>query len=67
MIEDGLHLNEQGAKALIDYVRTHTYETEDRRPALTTIPTHTASAGGDHSTRRRRPAAPARPAPNSRA
>ena len=28
MIEDGLHLNEQGAKALIDYVRTHTYETE---------------------------------------
>ena len=43
MIEDGLHLNEQGAKALIDYVRTHTYETEDRRPALTTIPTHTAT------------------------
>ena len=36
IIEDGLHLNEQGAKALIDYVRTHTYETEDRRPALTT-------------------------------
>lgn len=43
MIEDGLHLNAQGAKALIDYVRTHTYETEDRRPALTTIPTHTAT------------------------
>lgn len=43
MIEDGLHLNEQGAKALIDYVRTHTYETEDRRPTLTTIPTHTAT------------------------
>ena len=39
MIEDGLHLNEQGAKALIDYVRTHTYETEDRRPDTNNIPT----------------------------
>lgn len=43
MVEDGLHLNEQGAKALISYVRTHTYETADRRPTLTTIPTHTAT------------------------
>lgn len=43
LVEDGLHLNEDGAKALIQYVRTHTYETQDRRPALTTIPTHTAT------------------------
>ena len=45
MIEDGLHLNEQGAKALIDYVRTRTYETEDRRPALTLSLIHISPNG----------------------
>lgn len=41
MIEDGLHLNEKGARAWMTYVRMHTLITEDRRPALQPIPTHT--------------------------
>lgn len=40
LIEDGLHLSEQGAKALINYVRTHTHDAPDIRPALKDIPTH---------------------------
>lgn len=38
--EDGLHLSEAGAKALIQYVRTHTHDAPDIRPALKDIPTH---------------------------
>ena len=29
---DGLHFSQKGAEALLEYVRTHAYETEDRRP-----------------------------------
>ena len=38
---DGIHLTEDGMDALFKYIRTHSYITEDDRPALTTIPTHT--------------------------
>ncbi len=40
MIGDGLHLNEDGAKALMGYVRTHTHIVADTRPALTELPLH---------------------------
>lgn len=40
MEKDGLHLTESGAKALIDYVRTHAHDAPDIRPALKNIPTH---------------------------
>ena len=40
MIGDGLHLNEDGAKALMSYVRTHTHIVPDTRPALTDVPIH---------------------------
>lgn len=40
MIGDGLHLNEDGAKALMGYVRTHTHIVADTRPALTERPIH---------------------------
>ena len=40
MIGDGLHLNEDGAKALMGYVRTHTHIVPDTRPALTDVPVH---------------------------
>ncbi len=40
MIGDGLHLNEDGAKALLSYVRTHTHVVADTRPALTEQPVH---------------------------
>lgn len=40
MIGDGLHLNEDGAKALMGYVRTHTHIVADTRPALKDIPIH---------------------------
>lgn len=40
LIEDGLHLSETGAKALINYVRTHTHDAPDIRPPLKNIPTH---------------------------
>ncbi len=42
-ISDGLHLSEAGAKALMNYVRTHTHIAPDGRPALTAIPTHIAT------------------------
>lgn len=41
MVEDGLHLNEKGAMAWMTYVRMHTLITEDRRPDLKPLPTHT--------------------------
>ncbi len=37
-IEDGYHLNQQAVESYFQYVRTHTYITEDTRPALTAIP-----------------------------
>ena len=38
---DGIHLTEQAMDVLFTYIRTHSYITEDTRPALTTVPTHT--------------------------
>lgn len=31
-VYDGLHLSKEGVTALFEYIRTHAYETEDRRP-----------------------------------
>lgn len=38
---DGIHLTSAAMDALFDYIRTHSYITEDDRPALTSIPKHT--------------------------
>ena len=38
---DGIHLTRTAMDALFNYIRTHSYITEDDRPALTTIPKHT--------------------------
>lgn len=38
---DGIHLTEQAMDALFTYIRTHSYITEETRPALTAVPTHT--------------------------
>ena len=39
MISDGLHLSKEGCTALFEYIRTHSYETTDRRPKpLSKIP-----------------------------
>lgn len=38
---DGIHLTRAAMEALFTYIRTHSYITEDTRPALTTIPEHT--------------------------
>ena len=38
---DGIHLTRDGMDALFDYIRTHSYITEDDRPALTDVPEHT--------------------------
>ena len=38
---DGIHLTRAAMDALFNYIRTHSYITEDDRPALTTIPKHT--------------------------
>ena len=38
---DGIHLTRAAMDALFTYIRTHSYITEDTRPALTTIPEHT--------------------------
>ena len=38
---DGIHLTRSAMDALFNYIRTHSYITEDDRPALTTIPKHT--------------------------
>ena len=37
-IGDGIHLSKNGFTALFEYIRTHAYETEDRRPELTYCP-----------------------------
>lgn len=38
---DGLHLTADGASALIAYLRCHSYETADTRPAVKNVPTRT--------------------------
>lgn len=38
---DGIHLTRTAMDALFNYIRTHSYITEDDRPTLTTIPKHT--------------------------
>lgn len=40
VIADGLHLSEEGAKALMEYVRTHAHRPQDDRPARKPLPTH---------------------------
>ncbi len=40
---DGIHLTRSAMDALFNYIRTHSYITEDDRPALTTIPKHTGA------------------------
>lgn len=37
---DGIHFSDEGMTALFNYVRTHSYITEDDRPALTAVPQH---------------------------
>lgn len=36
---DGLHLTAKGAAAYLEYVRTHSYITDDDRPAIKNVPT----------------------------
>lgn len=38
---DGIHLTRSGMDVLFEYIRTHSYITEDDRPTLTSIPKHT--------------------------
>ena len=38
---DGIHLTRTAMEGLFTYIRTHSYITEDDRPALTSIPKHT--------------------------
>ena len=38
---DGIHLTSTAMDVLFNYIRTHSYITEDDRPVLTTIPEHT--------------------------
>ena len=38
---DGIHLTRAAMDALFTYIRTHSYVTEDTRPALTPVPRHT--------------------------
>lgn len=37
---DGIHLTKTAMDALFEYIRTHSYITEDDRPTLTTVPEH---------------------------
>lgn len=37
---DGIHLTRSAMDALFEYIRTHSYITEDDRPTLTSIPEH---------------------------
>lgn len=37
---DGIHLTKTAMDALFTYIRTHSYITEDDRPALTSVPKH---------------------------
>ena len=38
MSSDGIHLSQSGLKKILEYHRTHVYETEDRRPDTNNIP-----------------------------
>lgn len=38
---DGIHMTQEGMSALFDYIRTHSYITEDDRLTLKKVPTHT--------------------------
>ncbi len=38
---DGIHLTRAAMDVLFTYIRTHSYITEDTRPALTSVPEHT--------------------------
>lgn len=40
VVSDGIHLTEAAMQALFQYVRTHSYITDDDRPALTNVPRH---------------------------
>ena len=40
-IDGDIHLKSSGLKAILNYVTTHAYETEDRRPDTSNIPTRT--------------------------
>ena len=41
MEKDGIHFTQKGMDAWLKYMRTHAYETEDRRPKpLSAVPTH---------------------------
>lgn len=40
-IDGDIHLKSSGLKAVLNYLTTHTYETEDRRPDTSNIPTRT--------------------------
>lgn len=42
-----IHMNAQGQKVLLNYVRTHAYETKDRRPDTKNIPSRAAAAAGN--------------------
>ncbi len=47
MVSDGIHISEAGAEAMIDYFRTHSYETEDTRPMpLNSVPNRLATPEG---------------------
>ncbi len=39
---DGIHLTQAAMDALFDYIRTHSYVTEEDRPALTAVPARSA-------------------------
>ena len=47
---DGIHLTEEAVGVLFDYIRTHSYITEDDRPALKPVPAHTADKDVSAST-----------------
>ncbi|WP_295472057.1 SGNH/GDSL hydrolase family protein [uncultured Subdoligranulum sp.] len=47
---DGIHLTEEAVGVLFDYIRTHSYITEDDRPTLTSIPEHVSDKDVSAST-----------------
>ena len=45
-VNDGIHISEAGLKALFNYIRTHSYIVEDKRPMpLNAVPKHTETVG----------------------
>jgi hypothetical protein len=46
MVSDGIHLSEAGMDALVTYIRTHAYESENTQPTPTNVPTHLATPDG---------------------